>query len=103
ASPTAKPSPDGMQVPSVADTTTGTFTRADGQNRIGSIAVACPTDRYFWEGQIDEVEIFRRALSQSEVQSIVNAGTAGKCKFVETSEFSQCVTISGACSPTPTP
>src|SRR5205807_9506441 len=48
---------DGTPVSSVADTTTGTFTRADGQNRIGSIALACPTERYFWKGQIDEVEI----------------------------------------------
>src|SRR5213080_1793979 len=71
---------DGTPVSSVADTTTGTFTRADGQNRIGSIAVACPTDRYFWKGLIDEVEVFRRALSQSEIQAIVNARSAGKCR-----------------------
>jgi len=71
---------DGTPVSSIADTTTGTFTRVDGQNRIGSIAVACPTDRYFWEGQIDEVEVFNRALSQPEIQSIVNAGSSGKCR-----------------------
>jgi hypothetical protein len=71
---------DGISVSSVADTTTGTFTRTDGQNRIGSIAVACPTNRYFWQGQIDEVEVFNRALSQPEIQSIVNAGSSGKCK-----------------------
>jgi hypothetical protein len=35
--------------------------------------------RYF-TGLIDEVEIFNRALSQSEIQSIFNADTAGKCK-----------------------
>jgi len=59
-----------------------------------------------FDGLIDEVEIFNRALSQSEIQSIVNAGSAGKCKLtteLETSEFSQCVTISGGASPTPTP
>lgn len=33
-----------------------------------------------WKGLIDEVEIFNRALSQSEIQSIVNAGSAGKIK-----------------------
>jgi hypothetical protein len=32
-------------------------------------------------GLIDEVEIFNRALSASEIQSIFNAGSAGKCKF----------------------
>ena len=78
---------DGVSVASLPDPTTGTFTRADGQNRIGSIPVACPTNRYFWQGQIDEVEIFNRALSASEIQAIYNAGTAGKCKA----------------SPTPTP
>ena len=37
------------------------------------------TDRNF-DGLVDEVEIFNRALSQPEIQSIVNAGSAGKCK-----------------------
>jgi hypothetical protein len=31
-------------------------------------------------GLIDEVEIFNRALSAAEIQSIVNAASAGKCK-----------------------
>jgi len=33
-----------------------------------------------WNGQIDEVEIFNRALSAAEVQSLYLAGSAGKCK-----------------------
>jgi hypothetical protein len=33
-----------------------------------------------WQGEIDEVELFNRALSQSEIQSIFNAGSVGKCK-----------------------
>jgi hypothetical protein len=33
-----------------------------------------------FSGWIDEVEIFNRALSQSEIQAIFNAGSAGKCK-----------------------
>jgi hypothetical protein len=33
-----------------------------------------------FNGLIDEVEIFNRALSQSEIQDIYNAGSAGKCK-----------------------
>jgi hypothetical protein len=32
-----------------------------------------------WNGQIDEVELFDRALSQAEIQAIYNAGSAGKC------------------------
>jgi uncharacterized repeat protein (TIGR01451 family) len=34
----------------------------------------------FFDGLIDEVEIFNRALSTSEIQTIYNAGSAGKCK-----------------------
>jgi concanavalin A-like lectin/glucanase superfamily protein len=71
---------DGVCVASLPDTTTGTFTRADAQDRIGSIPVACPTDRYFWAGEIDEVEVFNGALSASEVQAIYDAGSAGKCE-----------------------
>jgi parallel beta-helix repeat protein len=55
-------------------------------------------------GLIDEVEIFNRALSASEIQVIVNAGSAGKCKQAETSEFSACVIVnSHAVRATPTP
>ena len=34
----------------------------------------------YYQGRIDEVEVFNRALSQTEVQSIYNAGSAGKCR-----------------------
>ena len=34
----------------------------------------------FFNGLIDEVGIFNRALSTSEIQAIFNAGSAGKCK-----------------------
>ena len=37
--------------------------------------------RYF-PGLIDEVEVFSRALTQSEIQSIYNAGSFGKCKTI---------------------
>jgi hypothetical protein len=33
-----------------------------------------------FNGLIDEVEIFNRALSQAEIQAIYNAGSAGKCR-----------------------
>lgn len=33
-----------------------------------------------FDGRIDEVELFDRPLSASEIQSIFNAGSAGKCK-----------------------
>jgi Concanavalin A-like lectin/glucanases superfamily/PKD domain len=35
----------------------------------------------FFEGAIDEVEIFDRALSASEIQAIFDAGAAGKCRL----------------------
>ena len=31
-------------------------------------------------GDLDEVELFKRALTQQEIQAIYNAGSAGKCK-----------------------
>ncbi len=34
----------------------------------------------FFDGRLDEIEIFHRALSTAEIQAIVNAGSFGKCK-----------------------
>jgi hypothetical protein len=49
----------------------------DGQLRIGSDIIG----RYF-QGTIDEVELFNRELSQSEIQQIYGAGPEGKCPAV---------------------
>ncbi|MEY2487236.1 MAG: hypothetical protein QOH39_2884 [Verrucomicrobiota bacterium] len=38
-----------------------------------------PDTNAHWTGLIDEVEIFRRALSASEILGIYNAGNAGQC------------------------
>jgi len=38
---------------------------------------------YPFFGEIDEVEIFDRALSASEIQAVFNAGSAGKCKTTQ--------------------
>ncbi|HXW53592.1 MAG TPA: LamG domain-containing protein [Myxococcota bacterium] len=40
----------------------------------------CTTQNLSFDGGIDEVEIFSRALLQSEIQAIFNAGSSGKCK-----------------------
>ncbi|MBI3423923.1 MAG: HYR domain-containing protein, partial [Acidobacteria bacterium] len=40
------------------------------------------TKTEFFSGIIDEVEFFNRALATSEIQSIVSAGSAGKCKTI---------------------
>src|SRR5438067_1012218 len=50
-------------------------------------------------GEIDEVEYFNRALSQAEIQAIVNAGSAGKCKPSATPTPTPTATR----TPTPTP
>lgn len=41
-----------------------------------------PGFRAFFNGVIDEVQIFNRALSAGEVQEIVHADRAGKCKVI---------------------
>jgi uncharacterized repeat protein (TIGR01451 family) len=62
---------------------------------IGSTASHIRTVGYprTFNGVIDEVELFKRALTQQEIQAIYNAGSAGKCK---------CATVSNgqiACNP----
>jgi hypothetical protein len=52
-----------------------------------------------FEGLIDEVEIFNRALSTSEIQAIFNAGSAGKCKETEVQEVT--IEIKPGGSPNP--
>ena len=46
----------------------------------------------YFDGLIDEVELFDRALSTSEIQSIVAAGSAGKCKtlVIDFESFDPC-------------
>jgi hypothetical protein len=41
---------------------------------------AANTPAFYFDGIIDEVEIFDRALSATEVKAIADAGSAGKCK-----------------------
>jgi streptogramin lyase len=48
----------------------------DGRTFCGA---SCLGNRYF-NGIIDEVEIFNRALSAAEIQTMFNAGGVGKCK-----------------------
>jgi hypothetical protein len=48
-----------------------------------------------WAGDIDEVEIFKRALSATEVSALYKAGTHGKCK-----EYAYLTTPLGVCPTT---
>ena len=34
----------------------------------------------YWRGQLDEVDIYNRALTATEIQALFNAGSAGKCQ-----------------------
>jgi len=43
--------------------------------------VVAGTPAFFLNGEIDEIEVFNRALSPAEIQAIFQADTAGKCKI----------------------
>ncbi len=45
-----------------------------------TIGFSDPGFDFNFDGLLDEVEIYNRALSASEIQAIFNAGSAGKCK-----------------------
>ena len=51
--------------------------------RIGSSQLNPLVDstEYFFDGKIDEVEVFNRPLDISEIQGLYNAGPCGKCKI----------------------
>ncbi|MCH2162138.1 MAG: LamG domain-containing protein, partial [Phycisphaerales bacterium] len=51
--------------------------------RIGSgpINPVAANSEYFFDGKIDEVEVFNRVLDTSEIQAIYNAQECGKCKI----------------------
>lgn len=68
---------DGIMI-STADPTTNPGTiSAISPLRIGSLSF---TAGDLFKGSLDEIELFNRVLSALEIQSIFNAGSAGKCK-----------------------
>jgi hypothetical protein len=58
----------------------GTLTVSTGPLTIGARSGSDNSGRSRFAGEIDEVDIFNRALSASEIQAIYAAGSAGKCK-----------------------
>ena len=52
---------------------------SDTPLRIGANTTEAPFDNFF-VGDMDELQIFNRALTPQEVQSIYNAGSTGQCK-----------------------
>jgi len=80
------------------NTATGSFLRI-GQQWISAIA---------FQGAIDEVELFDRALMASEVQAIFQAGSGGKCKTplptrTRTATVTATATVTRTATPTLTP
>ncbi len=57
------------------DTKTGNLAGSASPFNIGG-----RTGSLFFNGQIDEVEVFSRALGQSEIAAIYNSSLAGKCR-----------------------
>ena len=75
---------DGVVDASAPLTVTGTIKDDDGELdpfTIGAIIEGGTNHpAQLFAGEVDEVEYFNRALSASEIQAIVNADSAGKCK-----------------------
>jgi hypothetical protein len=80
----------------VAEKNLGSFTPQTSYNlylgrRPGGVAAA-----YSWAGLMDEVSLYSRALDQTEIQAIYNAGSTGRCMeppTILTQPVSQEVTI----------
>ncbi len=53
-----------------------------------------------FDGLIDEVEIYDRALSADDIQAIYNAGSAGKCKITNQPPVAVCKDITIECQAT---
>ncbi len=74
---------NGIEVPSTlisgASSTITSIADSNTPVRIGTFVNSLGNFDAFWGGLIDEVDIYNRALSASEIQAIYNAGSAGKC------------------------
>ena len=74
---------DGSPIGSTPFVQTGYATSYQYQIGAGFTALGWPAGNggyFYFQGLIDEVEIFNRALTVAEIQAIVNAGSAGKCR-----------------------
>jgi hypothetical protein len=59
---------------------------------------------FFFNGRLDEVSIYDRALSATEIASIYNAGSAGKCKqpYILVQPTNQAAILGGTAAFSPT-
>jgi Concanavalin A-like lectin/glucanases superfamily/Fibronectin type III domain len=92
-----------MYVNGVQENTNGaqniTRNQSNTPLRIGDQPVFSPR---FFNGLIDEAEIFDRALTQAEITAIVDAGNAGKCKPSPTPTPTPTPTATATATPTAT-
>ena len=70
---------DGNRVASRPDVTTGTFTSTAPQHSLGAVAVPCPI-KHFWTGGVDEVKVYRRALTPGEIQLEYVTANLANCR-----------------------
>jgi hypothetical protein len=59
-------------------TVTGSLVNAESLY-FGADPLSTPSSQKWWDGQLDEIEIFRRALDDDDVWDIFIAGNSGKC------------------------
>ena len=83
----------------VAQQVVGVFTPQTAWNLYLGARVASPDGAHFyWAGQMDEISLYNRALSVTEIAAIYNAGSAGKCQTpappsIQTQPQSQVVAV----------
>jgi len=73
---------NGAEIPVRLDQNSSTVMMADSiaPVNIGALTLPQGTLNGTWNGVIDEVDVFSRALSAAEVQAIYQAGNDGKCQ-----------------------
>jgi hypothetical protein len=82
---------DGVQADTANDPTTGALSGGD-PDWIGR-RNSCPTDWVF-NGIIDEVAVFNRALSSDEIAAVYHAGAGGLCQATRSIQFIAPTTVS---------
>lgn len=73
---------NGAEIPVRLDQNSSTVMMADSiaPVNIGALTLPQGTLNGTWNGVIDEVDVFSRALSAAEVQAIYQVGNDGKCQ-----------------------
>jgi hypothetical protein len=64
---------------SVAHATLGAFVPKTATDFYLGTRIAGGAQNHFWYGLMDEMTLYDRALSATEIQAVYNAGSAGKC------------------------